>query len=436
MKRLLKILSLFILFLAFLCVFAASVRHVVLGNTKLGVFSQPLKAFASFPGTVKMVLSSNEILGVPPTFDKKNAALEEINNLDYDVYGINAFYNTDKNLWDIRLFNFHDDSVIYTWELHKKDFIKKNEIRFESSRPINPLLLPDRSLVLMSAESENLYKLDKDSRIIWHNTDRIFHHSINLSTDNNIWVCTTEHGHFKYGKPADIFRFHDNYVTKISLQTGEILYDKSVSDIFTENGYANFVYGFSNGLSNQGGEPFHLNDIEPVFENGPFWEKGDLFLSLRHKSLIIHYRPATNKIIRLIYGPFLRQHDVDIISDREISVFNNNSTSMGWKIEGNSADNEEMQNELIYSEILIYNYEDSAYRPYLKDQFVKENIYSYNEALCQFLKNGDVFVESQNDAILYIMNEDEIILKKQYETDMDNRVHIPNWVRLYENINF
>lgn len=436
MKRLLKILSLLILSLAFLCVFAASVRHVVLGKTKLGIFSQPLKNFASFPNTVKMVLSSNEILGISPTFATKSAALKEINNLDYDIYGINAFYNIDKKLWNIKLFNFKDDSAIYTWELHKKDFVKRAERRFESSRPKNPLLLPDRSLVVMSAESDNLYKLDKDSRIIWHNSDRNFHHSINLSLDSNIWVCTSKHRPFKYGKPANIFCFRDDYVTKISLQTGEIMYDKSVSDIFTENGYANFVYGFSNGQSKLEGDPFHLNDIEPVFKDGPFWKKGDLFLSLRHKSLIIHYRPSTNKIIRLIYGPFLRQHDVDIISDREISIFNNNSTSIGWGVGEKPINHEEIQNELIYSEILIYNYEDSTYRTYLKDHFVRENIFSSSEGLCHFLNKRDVFVESQNDAILYIMNENEIILKKQYETDMDNRVHVPNWVRLYENVNF
>ena len=53
-------------------------------------------------------------------------------------------------------------------------------------------------------------------------------------------------------------------------------------------------------------------------------EKGDLFLSLRSQNMIILYRLSTNKIISHITGPFSNQHDVDIISDKEISIFNNN----------------------------------------------------------------------------------------------------------------
>jgi len=181
-----------------------------------------------------------------------------------------------------------------------------------------------------------------------------------------------------------------------------------------------------------------LNDIEPVFQNGPFWKKGDLFLSLRHKSLIILYRPETNKIIRLIYGPFLHQHDVDIISESEIAIFNNNTTNIGMEsIEvANSASINNIQDRLIHSEILIYDFQDSTFRAYLKELFKEENIYSRTEGIYHFLTSGDVYVESQNDALLYIMNKNRILLKKQLDTSLDNMVHLPNWIRIYENINF
>ena len=39
--------------------------------------------------------------------------------------------------------------------------------------------------------------------------------------------------------------------------------------------------------------------------------------------LVILYRPSNNKIIKVIRG-FLNQHDVDIIDDRRISIYNNN----------------------------------------------------------------------------------------------------------------
>ena len=37
--------------------------------------------------------------------------------------------------------------------------------------------------------------------------------------------------------------------------------------------------------------------------------------------MIILYRPETNEIIKVITGPFTNQHDVDILSDDEISIF-------------------------------------------------------------------------------------------------------------------
>ena len=40
--------------------------------------------------------------------------------------------------------------------------------------------------------------------------------------------------------------------------------------------------------------------------------------------MVILYRPETNKIIKIIEGGFLHQHDVDILDDRTISIYNNN----------------------------------------------------------------------------------------------------------------
>ena len=48
------------------------------------------------------------------------------------------------------------------------------------------------------------------------------------------------------------------------------------------------------------GEPIHLNDIEPVLKDGKFWKKGDLFLSSRSQSAIIHYRPKLNKVVNYL----------------------------------------------------------------------------------------------------------------------------------------
>ena len=155
------------------------------------------------------------------------------------------------------------------------------------------------------------------------------------------------------------------------------------------------------------------------------------------KYSVIHYRPASNKIIHLIYGPFLFQHDVDIISDYEIAVFNNNTTTIGnFDDDEVNTDNEDLD-EILYSEILIYNYKDSTFRKRYKNSFKEENIYTRTEGLYEFLPSGNLYVENHNDGELYIFNEnEEVLLKKQFATPLENMVHMPTWVRIYKDIEF
>lgn len=57
--------------------------------------------------------------------------------------------------------------------------------------------------------------------------------------------------------------------------SGEILWQTSLTQILLDHGmeYAVFTAG------DYRPDPIHLNDIEPVLTDGPYWKKGDLFLS-------------------------------------------------------------------------------------------------------------------------------------------------------------
>lgn len=436
MKKLFRIFSLVVLIITFLSLYGFSVRYVTVGGERLGIMTRPLIYFSSFPYMALTVLKSNEVRGIPPTYEPKDRSFEEFNDLEYDLYAINSFYNTDKDDWDLKLFNLMNDSVIHSWHLCKENYNKTSRRKFENSRPSGGLMLPDRSIIAYLGLTKNLYRLNRNSEIQWHNTDKIFHHSMELAIDGNIWICTSEDRHFKLARNNGYGSFIDDCITKINRHTGEILYHKSVTDILIENGYKSMVYGFTNtdDPSSQS-DPLHLNDIQPVYEEGPHWKKGDLFLSLRHKSLVIHYRPGSNRIIRLLQGPFLLQHDVDIVSDSEIAIFNNNSTNIG-EFDGINSSTAEVSDKLLFSELIIFNYRDSSYRKHLEHQFVKENIFSRTEGKYDFLSTGDVYVESQNDSKIYIMNDQEVVLKKQLDTPRKDRVYMLNLLRIYENIDF
>ena len=93
------------------------------------------------------------------------------------------------------------------------------------------------------------------------------------------------------------FGFHDNAITKLNVD-GQILYIKSILELLLENKVLNPSDIFIENDS------IHLNDIEPVTEDTKYWRKGDLFISIKHKSAIMHYRPSTNELINYIKGPF------------------------------------------------------------------------------------------------------------------------------------
>lgn len=435
--RTLKIISVTVLVIGLLSLFGFFVQHAASHGQLLGPLTRPLLVFVNLPKTVLDFFE--EIRGFPPTYTNKNQQVSQINNMQYDLFGLGSFYNDDDHLWEIRLFNFRTDSIIHTWNL-KKEYYFMEGLQFKRSRPKNGILLPGKSIIVYNNESNNLYRLDSLSNVIWHNTERNFHHSINVSHEGNIWVCTSGMRGFvsrRYGGQESYYR--DDFITKVHSETGEILFNKSISEILMENGYKSFVYGYQTNWDKYTGypDPIHLNDIEPVLHDGLYWKKGDLFISIRNKSLVFHYRPETNEIKHLIYGPFCNQHDVDVISNDEISIFNNNSTDLDWKgIENDRRwTNKEIEiDKLIYSEITIYNFKDSTFRRHLSHQFTELRIFSHAEGLHQILSNGDVFVESDDNSMIYIFNEEQILLRKQYPTSDDNLVHIPNWTRIYETL--
>jgi hypothetical protein len=141
-----------------------------------------------------------------------------------------------------------------------------------------------------------------------------------------------------------------------------------------------------------------------------------VFLSPRDLSAIIHYRPSTNKVIEYITGPFAQQHDVDIISDKEISIFNNNNFFV---------DNE-------YSEVLVYNFETKKFRKLFNDQLQKEKFKTETEGLSHTFKDGSLLVEEQNHGRIILFNNKG---EKEWEfvnKDKNGDIGFVSWSRVIE----
>ena len=279
--------------------------------------------------------------------------------------------------------------------------------------------------------------VDAKSNIIWHNTDHKYHHSINQDYDENIWACSKE----LLEIPSAGISYSDEYLTKIDVKTGKVLFHKSLTELFIENDLSYLIFGLSNIVGDKGQDPFHLNEIEPALTSGLFWKKGDLFLSLRNRSMIVVFRPSTNEVIKIIQGPFFNQHDVDILSDSTISIFNNNVSNLKTikKVKGADELNFNMLPNMALnrnSEVLIYNFMDSSFTSVFPQEFEKNKVYTKTQGLHQILKNGDLFVDQYSEGKVYIFGKSGTILRKYFNDPINELVEYTHWVRVYEDLDF
>ncbi len=255
-------------------------------------------------------------------------------------------------------------------------------------RYFDPLIYEDGSLISHDNNGP-LFKIDICSNIKWINDKRKFHHMKNIDLNGNIWVGILMRPETKYVKKYSLENYQEDGIAKVN-SNSEIVYSKSVVELLIENNILpkNFAYNSYQLLPTE--NHTHLNDIEPAFNDTEYWKKHDIFLSLRNLSAIVHYRPSTNKVINYITGPFAKQHDVDIISDKEISIFNNNQFYV---------DNE-------YSEVLTYDFETKKFKKLLNDQLQKENFKAQANGLSQILKDKSVLVEESVHGRIILFNKE------------------------------
>ncbi len=116
--------------------------------------------------------------------------------------------------------------------------------------------------------------------------------------------------------------------------------------------------------------------------------------------MIILYRPSTNKIIKIIEGHFYNQHDVDIIDESKISIYNNN-------VFFNQRNERKVKNN---NEIIIYDFKTNSFSKIFEKTFIKNKINTNTHGLVDFLQDGSAIVEDRNNGrIFYLNSEGEVV---------------------------
>ena len=297
-----------------------------------------------------------------------------------------------------------DNKIIIEWRIKPEDY-RKHDIN--PNDHINKAILDKKSgsiIGVLGYEFGNtILKLDKDSNIIWKISEndkgynhQYFHHDFSLDTEGNIFTpVSRENSLFdKYLK-----NFRDDGILAID-RNGKKIYEIYLSEIFQENNLNHLIFG----VGPLEFDPFHLNDVEVANYSSEFWKKGDLLLSLRHRSMIMIYRPTTKKVIWYKMGPWINQHDPDFYNENSISVFGNDVVSSHHNRMKQSAPFLENSN-IIYK----YNFKNDQTTTVMNEAMNKSIFNTVTGGRHQWINDKTIFVEYSNSGIYSIYNDVELV---------------------------
>ena len=407
---------LILLFLIFVISYGSLLRHYMLGGSKFSNLSNIILFSSEIPSNLKKIIFPNyDLVSI------KHKAKKEVNfklPLKKNYLLLLSRYSAKEKKFVVEIKELDNFETLHSYEIYddevKKKINKKKEFKTFLNRASNksilksPVLLDDGSIIFQQ-EYGPLVKKDFCGKISWVNTHDQFHHYIYLTQNNEIYVPTSLYPYSNLvAKHRKDMNFKDDAISLLN-SDGKIIYQKSVIEILKDNNlYSETLF--------KNDDPIHLNKIEPVLKSSNFFLKGDLFLSSPATSSIIHYRPSNNKVINYIVGDFSWQHDVDVISDKEISIFNNNEYGIDNK----------------HSEIIIYNFETKKFTKKFEKTLRKLNFKTKLQGSHQLLSDGSLFLEETLHGRIILLDKNAN-LNLEYVNKFKDKSYMLAWSSIIEN---
>ena len=169
-----------------------------------------------------------------------------------------------------------------------------------------------------------LVKMDKDSRVIWKYLARV-HHTFDIAPDGRVFALTHEvrseavEGYLAFDEPPRI----DDFIVVLSPE-GRELQKVSIVDAFLRSPYARLLH---TAVPNALGDPLHTNAVKFIDHSKayvlPFAQEGQVMISLREIATIAVLDLETQTIVWALRGPWMGQHDPDILPNGNILLFDN-----------------------------------------------------------------------------------------------------------------
>lgn len=409
-----------------LVIFGGLVSYAVGGGQQLQFLTKPARALADIPlNAARIANASTE----PVTHEKRedlpagfwrNPATPFVD----PGYALIPHFDLKRHRYVVDLTRLSDGKVIRNYapdiagindrsHLDQSYGLKVNHSPAKY-RMTHPILMPDGGLVFHDISPE--VRIDACGRVLW-TADGIFHHGNETGPDGSIWSPARI---FKSTLPHVGLNFSEDELAKLS-PDGRILGRESIATILARNKLTRLWRSIA-----YTDDPFHLNDIQPAMTSGPYWQKGDLFVSMRHLSMVMLYRPSTGQILWWRQGPWSMQHDVDILDDHRIAIFDNGVESAPDGPRPLAANGDYVVN---HNRIYVYDFATGKAESPFEAAFAAQDIRTVTQGLATIMDNGDVFVEETNYGRLLRMSPDGTVRWRYISTDTGGRRLELGWSR-------
>ncbi len=382
--------------------FGVVVRNEALGHGRFGEIGKVAFAVAEMPATIqKMTQAGRQMHAIEggkrfagrrgwyPASDAAVSGLEG--------YMLLSRFDGDANRHVVDLVDLSTFKTVFTWKpdaeflfgAYKRCAVCQAPIENKTFRVIHPLAFPNGDLLVKDHQSP-LARINACGKPIWLN-DGVFHHATSLDENGDIWSPGFMRGTAEKpvnGHPDD---YYDDAIIHLT-SDGKTVEKFDLTQVIKDSGYRYMLGGMEADYHH---DPIHLNDVQPVMSDGKYWKKGDVFLSMRHKSAIALFRPSTARIVWLKLGPWMMQHDVDIVADGKISVFNNGFNRVF----------EEPPKGTI-NQVLVYDFDTDTVSSHDLGALRELDIKTETEGLQSLLPGGFLMVEETNYGRLAIIGPD------------------------------
>tara|TARA_Y100000768_G_scaffold382115_1_gene361916 strand:- start:360 stop:1709 length:1350 start_codon:yes stop_codon:yes gene_type:complete len=325
-------------------------------------------------------------------------------NLGKGYLLVQGFMDFKNSLYGSILINL-EGRIINQWEYNSHELSdKKNSLK--KNHNVHPVvILKDGSLVYTINAPDFGIRIIRQSycgNIIWSKPGK-YHHSISLDENQNLWTSNAE----------------ESFVL-LDKNNGNIIKEIFLEDVFKKNrnlGLFNFHIDLPTNKSTAG-DPFHLNDVEPLNISTKNFDKGDLLISFRNSNLIFILDQDTSKIKWWTVGNTIRQHDPDWQNDY-ITVFDN------------SMRNNEIESEKKYmSRILKIDPQNNKAEVLYNG--IKHNAYSVMKGNHQIIENGFILATISTQGRLLIIDKDnklKVELINKYNKTFNGLISESIWVK-------